>query len=173
MMIFEIDVSGEDLFNKDYTIVVAEKNGNSAEPLIYGYKFNEQTIQILKSRHGEGRYKYGSSHTQKALLKIRVYSIVIHYIFEFIHSQKKILDDGINLVLCRDFSGRENDIRANLKYLLTDIQKLQINSIYFCKLDKGSNADRYAFLMRKDRKNTMKNNYVTISLDQFEQYLKK
>jgi len=43
----------------------------------------------------------------------------------------------------------------------------------FSKLSKGSNADKYAYMMRKYTKNVMKNNYVEISVEQFENYLKK
>ena len=173
-MEFEVDVSGEDLFNKDYTIVVAERNGNySKEPIIYGFKFDENTIQILKSRHGQSKYKYGYSHTQKALFKIRVYSIAIFYIIKYIQIKGINFNKGIYLTMCRDFEGRENDIRSNLKYLLTDILKLEIKKLEFCRLPNGSNADKYAFLMRKDKKNVMKSNYIKISIEEFEEFLRK
>ena len=77
------------------------------------------------------------------------------------------------IILCRDFEGRENDIRSNLNYFLIDILKLEISSMTFSKLSKGSNADKYAYMMRKYTKNVMKNNYVEISVEQFENYLKK
>lgn len=173
-MEFEIDVSGSDLFKKDYSIVVAQRNGGPKNPYIFGYKFTEKTLKILKSRHGQGLYRYGFSQTQRSLFKIRLYSIVIYYIVKHIQKKNsKIFDSGIYFTLCRDFEGRENDIRSNLRYLLRDTLKLEIRKIHFQRLDKGSNADRYAYLMRKDKKNIMKDIYVHISPEDFEIFLKK
>jgi len=71
-MNFEIDVSGEDLLNKGYTIVLAERDNNKKESVICGFKFKENLIQILRARHGQLKYKYKLSQSQKALFKIRL-----------------------------------------------------------------------------------------------------
>ncbi|MCX6749116.1 MAG: hypothetical protein NTW17_00005 [Candidatus Pacearchaeota archaeon] len=171
-MEFEIDVSGEDLFSKDYTICVAQKNNESQKPIIFGYKFTEEILRILKSRHGQKKYRYGSSQSQKALFKIRLYCIVIYFIIKHIQKQS-IFDSGIYLNLCRDFEGRENDIKSNLNYFLRDVLKLEIKKMHFCKLEKGSNADGYAFMMRKDKKDLMKDYYLTLKIEDFEIFLKE
>lgn len=170
-MDLEIDVSGEDILRKDYTIVVAERNGSSKDPIIYGYKLKGDALRILKSKYGQGKYRYGLSHSQKSLFKIRLYSIVIYYLIS--HIQNKTGISSINLYICRDFDGRENDIRSNLKYFLIDLLKLDIKSMLFYRLEKGSNADKYAFLMRKDKNNLMKSNYLNIRPEELEIFLKK
>ena len=163
-MDFEIDVSGEDIFSKDYTIVVADKKS-----LIRGFKFNRELIRILRSRQGEGRYRYPLSKLGRALFRIRVYCIIVHYLFRSINFKRKSKE--VNLDICRDFEGHEKDITSNLKYFLGTKLGLKINARYF-KLPRGANADRYAYLMRRDTKNKMKG-YVRISLSDIERYLQK
>lgn len=171
-MEFEIDVSGKDLLSKDYTIVIAEKNNHPKKSIIFGYKFREEVIRILRSRHGQGFYRYKTSKFQKTLFKIRLYSIVIYYIFKHIYQKYKNINKKINLNLCRDFEGRENDIKSNINTFLKEKLNLDIESIHFLKLRKGSNADKYAYLMRKDKKNLMKNHYINIKVEEFDKFLK-
>ncbi len=161
-MEFEIDISGEDLLSKNYTICIADRNG-----LIKGFKFNEGFIKILSSRYGQGLYKYVKSQKGKALLKVRIYSIIIYYLFKSIK-----INEEISLNICRDFQGRETDIKENLRFFLSKLLSLNINKIYFMKLDENSNAHHYAYLMRKDNKNKMKT-YVKIKLEEIEKFLKK
>lgn len=161
-MEFHIDVSGEDLLSKDYTICVANKDG-----IIKGFKFNEKLIKILRAKHGQGLYRYKNSKQQKSLFKLRLYCITIHYLFKSI---KNI--DKISLIICRDFDGKANDINFNLKHFLENKLKLSIETSRHERLPKDSNAHKYAYLMRKDNKNKMKT-YVKISLQEFEEFLKK
>jgi len=160
-MDFEIDVSGDDLFSRNYTIVIADKDN-----LIRGFKFNQELVKILRSRFGEGKYRYPNSKKGRALLKIRIYCIIIYYLFNNINFKK---EKELNLEICRDFQGHERDISSNLKYFLGDKLNLNIN-IKYLKLEKGSNADKYAYLMSKDTKNQIKG-YVKISLDDIEKFL--
>ena len=157
LMQFEIDVSGEDIFNPNYTIVVADKDN-----LIRGFKFSRKLIEVLRSRHGEGLYRYNHSKQGKTLVKIRIYCIVIYYLFKTIQFKDKKKE--INLEVCRDFQGHEKDINSNLKYFLEDKLGFHIN-IKYVKLPNDSNADKYAYLMRKDTKNKMKD-YIKISLEE-------
>jgi len=161
-MEFEIDVSGNDLLSKNYTICVANKDG-----IIKGFKFSEKLVKDLSSRYGQHMYRYKKSKKDKASFKVRLYSIAIYHLFKSLKIKK-----NISLNICRDFQGRENDIRENLKFLLIKKLGLNMDNIHFTKLDKGSNADKYAFLMREDAKNKM-NTYVKIELDAFEKWLKK
>jgi hypothetical protein len=160
-MKFEVDVSGEDIFNKDYVICIANKDG-----IIKGYKISAGVGSIINSRHGQGLYRYDKSKSGKSLLKIRVYSIIIYCLFKSLN-----LKGELELNLCKDFSGREQDINSNLNYFLGERLGLSVK-INFVKLDKDSNAHRYAYLMRKDTKNKL-NAYVEISLEDVEQFLKK
>ena len=166
-MEFEIDVSGEDILNEGYTIVVADKNN-----IIRGFKFHKELIQILRSRQGEGRYRYLNSKQGRSLFRVRLYCIALYYLFRSIKHEYDLKNKEINLKICKDFQGHEQDINSNLIPLLKNDLGLIINSPIYQKLSKESNADKYAYLMRKDTKNQMKG-YIDISLDEFEYYLKK
>ncbi len=159
MKTFDIDVSGEDLLSKDYAICVADDNG-----IIKGFKFSEELIKNLCSNQRQGYYRYKNSKTGKTNFKIRLYCIVVYSLFKSIK-----FSGDIFLNVCRDFNGKENDIKENLKFFLS---KLNLNAhLYFAKLMKNSNAHKYSFLMREDRKSKM-NTYVAIKLEDFEKWLK-
>lgn len=159
MVKIEIDVSGDDLLNRDYTICIADGK------FIKGFKFSNKIVNILSSKYGQGFYRYKKSNKQKALFKIRLYSIVIYYLLKSLNIKEKI-----SLVICRDFQGREEEIKNNLKYFL--IKKLGlICEFEFTKLGKESVAHQYAYLMRKDKRNKL-TTYVDISLDNLEEWLK-
>jgi hypothetical protein len=131
MIGFDIDVSGEDLLSKDYSICVADQNSN-----IRGFKFSEKFVKDLCSRYGQGFYRYRKSKKGKANFKIRLYCISIYYLFKSLN-----ISEGISLNIC------------------------------FVKLSKNSNAHKYSFLMRKDKKNKM-SIYVNVKLEDFEKWLK-
>lgn len=160
-MEFEIDVSGTDIFEKDYTVCVANKDG-----IIKGFKMTPEFISVINSKFGQNLYRYPKSKNGRVLLRVRLYSILIYFLFKSIK-----INESITLVICRDFNGRETEIKSNLIYLFGLIG-LKIERIVFCKLDKGSIADKYAYLMRKDTKNKLKT-YVHISIEDVEKYLKK
>lgn len=162
-MEFDIDVSGEDIFNDSYTIVVANNKG-----IIRGFKFAREMIRIIKSRYGEGTYKYRISKQGKSFLRVRLYCVIIHYLLKSLSLPKETI---LTLNICRDFQGHEKDITSNLKYFLGNLLGLKLN-IYYIKLSDESNADKYAYLMRKDEQNLMKG-YVQISLEDIERYLIK
>jgi hypothetical protein len=159
---FDIDVSGEDLLSEDYTICIADKNN-----VIVGYKFDEETIKILKARQGDKRYKYGLSKQWKVYFKVRLYCTVIYYLFNNI--KDKIEGKDLILNICKDFQGHEKDITSNLLFMLRDKLGLKFN-IRYLRLPKESNADKYAGLMREDTKNQMRT-YVRILLKELEEFL--
>ncbi len=163
-MNFEIDVSGEDIFNDNYTIVVAEKNNESR---LKGFKFSRELIQILRARHGQGKYRYPTSKQGKSLFRVRLYCIIIFHLFRNFNLGN---NTEINLDICRDFQGREKDINSNLKFLLEKVLKLKINSKRYVKME-DSIADKYAYLMRKDSKNLI-NGYINLDIEEIEKYLK-
>lgn len=138
-MDFEIDVSGEDLLNKNYTICIANKDS-----IIKGFKFNEELVRVLSARYGQGLYKgYKKSAQGKANLKIRVYCIIIYYLFKSLNLKQR---ETISLNICRDFEGRSHDVEVNLEFFLGKLLNLNVEAMYFVRLDKKSNADRYASL---------------------------
>ena len=162
-MELEIDVSGEDLLNKNYSICVANKDG-----LIKGFKFDENLVKVLSSRYGQGMYRYKKSKKGKTNLKIRLYCVIIYYLFKSLN-----IKEEISLVLCRDFMGWEKEIKENLIFFLHNKLGLNLYKIYFDRLHPESNAHKYAYMMRIDTKDKMKDIYVKISLEEIEKWVKK
>src|SRR3989338_579450 len=161
-MDFDVDVSGEDIFSPDFTICIADR-----ESKIRGFRFSSELISTLNSRFSAGEYRYEKSKKGRSQLKVRVYCIMIYFLFR---SMKP--STPLNLTLCRDFYGKEEDIRNNLKFFLVERLYLGIERIDFRKLEDSSNAHKYSYLMRKDTKNQMKT-YVKIGIDEIEEFLKK
>ncbi len=155
-MFLEIDVSGEDLLSKDYTICVSDN-----WKLIKGFKFSDNFAKTLASRYGQGFYRYKKSRKGKALLKIRIYSVIIYQIIKSLET-----NENLCLRICRDFDGREQEIKTNLKYFLEEKLGLKCD-FEFTRLEKNSQAHQYSYLMRKDNKNKM-DTYVKISLKEIE-----
>lgn len=158
----EIDVSGEDLLSKNYTICVADKDG-----FVKGYKFDEKTVKVLSSRYGQGFYRYKKSKKEKALFKIRIYSVIVFNLLKSLGYFEKV-----SLDICRDFYGREQDIRNNLNFFVERHLGKEIVDLRFVRLGKDSNAHKYAYLMRKDNKDKL-DTYINISLEDIEKWLKK
>ena len=86
-MKFEIDVSGEDIFNKNYVICVADNNG-----LIKGFKVNSKFSLIIHSRYGQNMYRYRKSRKGKANLKIRLYCVIIYHLFKSLNLRNNELN---------------------------------------------------------------------------------
>ncbi|MFH1234453.1 MAG: hypothetical protein V1493_02470, partial [Candidatus Diapherotrites archaeon] len=163
---FEIDVSGSDLFAKDYTVVVAE-TGNDKNML--AHKFADRSKEIIRSRHGQNLYRYPNSKKGTTDLKIRLYCVAIYFLFKELQKRFKFREATIDI--CRDFPGNEADIRQSLKHLLGAKLGLSV-AMHFTKLPKESIADKYAFLIRHDSYNKLGKYCLEIKTEQFEEFLK-
>jgi hypothetical protein len=164
-MKFEVDVSGYDLFNDTYVICIAK----DTRDIIKGFKFNKQLIsEIINNwKANKYRYEYNSFETKRGIIKVRIYSIVLYYLFKSIEKP-----DFLSLTLCRDFKGRENEITQSLKYFLETLLKIKIEKPFYQRLPQDSYAHIYANMMRKDDKNLL-NTYINISREDIEKFLKK
>ncbi len=171
-MLFEIDVSGSDIFEKDYTIMVAEKNAK----ILLGHKITEKTRKTIRAKQGQGHYRYSQSKKGKASLKVRVYCTIIYFIFRELKRKHNI--ENISMEICHDFPGRETEIREMLKQLLGKNKtakslNLKIERISFVELPADSPADNYAFLLKRDKLNKLKNLECRIKTEEIEEFLKK
>jgi len=164
-MKFEIDVSGYDMFKDTYVICIASEDGK----IIKGFKFNKELIDKLVAnwKSNKYRYEYNDYETKRGIFKVRIYSIILYYIFKSIEKQ-----DWISLTICRDFKGRTNEITQNLRYFLEVILKIKMGKPLYQGLSNISHAHIYANMMRRDTKNLLKT-YVNISLEDIEKFLEK
>ena len=164
-MKFEIDVSGCDIFQENYVICIAKDDGET----IKGFKLSKSLIDYLIANWKANKYKYDYNQyeTKRGIFKVRVYSIIIYYLFK---SLKEI--DWLSLTICRDFKGRINEINQNLNFFLGKLLNIKIGKPLYQKLANNSYAHIYAGMMRKDNKNLL-NTYVNITLEDIEKFLKK
>ncbi len=160
--VFEIDVSGEDILSKDYVICVASLNGE----IIKGFKMPDEYIERIGLNHSLGHYRYENSHKGKANLKLRLYCAIIYFLIREIHPNKTLL------ILCRDFGGREADIKLSLHFLIEGKLGVRLEGIVFAQLEEDSWAHKYSYLMRKDYSNQMRT-YIKISLKELEEFIRK
>lgn len=167
-MHFDIDVSGEDIFKKDFTICVADRND-----IILGFKFTRMLLDDLIHNFRNNKYKYLSkSKAGISIFKIRLYSIAIYYIFQkLIKIFRGIKEEELIIQFCKDFYHHENDIKSNLSYFLKELLGLNITRFLSESVPKGANADHYAYLISKDTKNKFKG-MIKISLQEFEEFLR-
>jgi len=164
-MKFEVDVSGQDLFDENYVICVAEKD-KTENSKIKGFKFSREISQKLQENWSKGKYKYLYAPNKRGLLKVRIYSIILFYLFKELK-----IKEPLSLTICRDFKGHENDIEMNLNFFLKEKLKIKLGKPLHQKLSNNSKAHWYAFMMAKDSENLLKT-YVNISLEDIEKYLK-
>ncbi len=161
-MKFEIDVSGYDIFSKDYVICISGEGG-----IIKGFKFKEELTKTLINNWQEKKYGYGLSEKQRAFFKVKLYCVIIGYLFK-----STGLKNRVSLTICRDFHGHTNDINNTLRHLLEKRFGMQIGSPRHQKLPNSSEAHRYAKLMHNDTLNKL-TTYVDISLEDIEKFLKR
>jgi hypothetical protein len=164
-MKFEIDVSGQDLFEENYVICVAEKD-KIENSKIRGFKFSKEFSEKLQENWNKGKYKYSPTPNKRGLLKVRIYSIVLFYIFKELK-----IKEPVSLTICRDFKGHENDIEMNLDFFLKEKLKIKLGKPLHQKLPNDSKAHWYAYMMTKDSENLL-NTYINISLGDIEKFLK-
>ncbi|MBR9703792.1 hypothetical protein GOV12_00135 [Candidatus Pacearchaeota archaeon] len=168
-MKFEIDVSGPDLFKPKYAICIASKDGEDGKSIIRGFRINEEIKKVLIEKWKENKYRYSYDKFEKkrGLFKVRIYCIIIYYLFKSLGIKEKT-----SLTICRDFSGRESTITQNLRFLLEGKGKMKIGVPLYQKLPQSSLAHWYALMMTRDSENCL-DIYVDITLEDIEKFLKK
>ncbi|MEK6912948.1 MAG: hypothetical protein AABX26_03265 [Nanoarchaeota archaeon] len=159
-MKFEIDVCGSDIFNDDYVICITDGDG-----IIQGFKFSKELTAEIVGKWVRGKYKYKHSASKQGIFKVRLYCIILYHLFKAIPNCKEV-----DLYICRDFYGRENEIKQNLHYFLEEKCQIKINNLVYGKLPPDSDAHWYAYLMHKDKYNKLPT-YVNIKIEEIEPFL--
>jgi len=168
-MRFEIDVSGNDLFKPKYTICIASKQKVDGKNKIKGFRIDDEMLKTIIKKWEENKYRYfyNTFETNRGTFKVRVYCIIIYYLFKSLNIKEKV-----SLTICRDFSNKERIINQNLKFLLEKKGGMKIGVPLHQKLPPWSLAHRYARLMSNDIENRL-DTYVNITLEDIEKFLNK
>lgn len=107
---FEIDVSGSDVFDRDFSIALIYNNYEK-----YGFKFKKHLQDTLIHNYKQGEYCINN----KKSLKPRVYSSILILLLKSVAREQK-LDKEYKFYICDDLYGHFNQI---CDLLVTHLQK--------------------------------------------------
>lgn len=159
--LFQIDKSGNDIFEKDYSIALVKDKMD-----VYGININQELKDKLVHlfRQHDFNIKSTSPKKQKLRFKIRFHTAIIILLIE-----KAIKDEGraddINIQICNDIDGHFHEIRdmiyGHLSKLVPSLQKEDIVQTKFQKTSLVNIAARN--LREKNNKETI--NYIILKVD--------
>ncbi|MBU0930144.1 MAG: hypothetical protein KJ623_03680 [Nanoarchaeota archaeon] len=159
--LFQIDKSGGDLFEKDYSIVLvvnAKKvyginiAQNIKEDVIYQYKQGNLNIDNLSDKKRKNRFRL-RFHT----------AIVIKLLEKALKDLGKI--DKVNIQICNDFDGHFHEIKDMVfKNISKILPSLKQEDIVQTKFSKPSLIDSAGKAFRNKNKEELKN-YITLELN--------
>ncbi|MFH1187197.1 MAG: hypothetical protein V1697_03460, partial [Candidatus Levyibacteriota bacterium] len=169
--LFQIDKSGGDIFEKDYSIVLISNkkeiygvniSKNVKDRLIYLFKKKELNIHAHSEKKKKNRFRL-RFHT----------AIVIRLIEKAIYDLGSV--DEINIQICNDFDGHFHEIKDMIfKNLTKLIPNLKPEDIVQTKFQKPSLIDEVGKAFRNNDKNKLKKyNQVKINLDELIKIIKK
>ncbi len=159
--LFQVDKSGNEIFEKDYSIVIVLDKKH-----VYGVnipqKIKDRIMQLFKL--GELKINHHSEKQKKNRLRIRFHTAVIIKLIE-----KAIYDLGaveeINLEICNDIDGHFHEIKDMIfKYFERLIPSFKLEDVVSTRFPKPSLIDTAARAFREKDKSKLKD-YVSVNLN--------
>lgn len=132
MDIYNIDVTGDDLFAKNSGIIVVYNNTK-----VYAFKFSSNLQKNIRGLFNN--FEFGFNN--KKILKPRIYCAILTLILREIVFKNKSNRIDYLLNMCNDFDGHNNDIIAILKenFITYNLfTKFDSNNYYFVRHHKKS-----------------------------------
>jgi len=169
--LFQIDKSGGDIFEKDYSIVLVVNRES-----VYGINISKEIKDKLIYYYKKGDLNI-NSHSEKKKKKrfmIRFHTSVVIKLIE-----KAIKDLGyieeMNVQICNDFDGHFHEIKDMVfKNLSRLISNLKPEDIVQTKFSKSSLIDRAGKSFRNNDREELKNyNKVKLNLEELINLIKK
>ena len=169
--LFQIDKSGNDVFEKDYSVVLVLNKER-----IYGVNVpqNIKDNLVYLFRTGGLNINHRSEKQKKNRFRIRFHTAVIIKLIE-----KAIYDlgvvDSVNIELCNDIDGHFHEIKDMIfKYFIKIIPGLKLEDIILVKFQKPSLVDDVGKIFRNKEKEKLKEfNQVKLDLDELIKIIKK
>ncbi len=159
--LFQIDKSGSDLFDKDYSVVlIIDKK------TIYGINIPQKIKDDLVSRfkRGEMNISATSEKTKKNRFRIRFHTAIIISLIGQAIKELGYLED-VNIEICNDIDGHFHEIKDMLfKHFTKLIPSLKPEDIVLTKFQKPSLVDDAGRAFRNNDKEKLKE-YTKISLN--------
>jgi len=169
--LFQVDKSGRDLFEKDYSIVVIV---NKKE--VYGVNISQEIKDKLMHsfRKGELNIDLRSRKKKKNRFRLRFHTAVVIKLIE-----KAIYDLGsvkeMSMEICDDFPGHFHEIKDMIfKHISKIVLKLKPEDITYTKFQKPSLIDNSGKAFRNKDKEKLKNcNIVKLNLKELHKIIKR
>lgn len=169
--LFQVDKSGNDLFEKDYSIVLVL---NKKE--VYGVNIPQKIKDDLVSSFKKGELKITapSDRTRKNRLRIRIHTAVIITLITKAIRDLGFLGD-VNIEICNDIDGHFHEIKDMVfKHLIRVLPNIKPEDIILAKFQKTSLIDEAGKAFRNNDKDKLKDyNQVKLNLDELTKLVKK
>jgi hypothetical protein len=162
--IFQIDKSGRDLFEKDYSIVLILNKEK-----VYGVNISQEIKDKLLSQFRSGKLNLDghSEKKRKNRFRLRFHTSIVIKLLEKAMCDFKI-EKNFNIQICNDFDGHFHEIKDMIfKNISKKYSSLKMEDILQVKFQKPSTIDDAGKAFRnKDKKRL--SNYKSINLNEEE-----
>lgn len=162
--LFQIDKSGRDIFDKDYSVVLVVDKKE-----IYGINIPQEVKDVVRYNFRKGELRIGgiSEDKKKTRLRLRLHTSIIIKLLEKAIKDLGYVED-VNIQICNDFDGHFHEIRDMVyKNLNGLIPSLEIEDIVSTRFQKPSLIDNAGKAFRTKDKNLTKE-YTPINLNSEE-----
>ena len=160
--LFQIDKSGSDLFEKDYSIVIVVDKKD-----IYGVNIPQKIKDEIISRFKKGELSINgpTEKTKKNRLRIRFHTAVIIQLINQIIRDLGYVEE-INIEICNDIDGHFHEIKYMLfNHFMKLVPGLKLEDIVLTKFQKPSLIDDAGKAFRnKDRNKLKEYNQLNLNL---------
>jgi len=165
--LFEIDKSGSDLLNRDYSVVVVKNNQT-----VFGYKIEQHVKDELTNQFRKGLLNISNDNVLN--FKIRFHTAIIILLMKEAIKRREKLDE-CKVLICNDYDGHFHEIKdmffTNLK---PEMPTLDREKIIMAKFPPESLIQRAAKSVYKGDKEEMSRfNLYHFDIEQLKDLIKK
>lgn len=168
--LFQIDKSGNDLFEKDYSVVLVVN-----QKKVYGINVTQKIKDemIFKLRSGELKIQAPTEKTKKNRLRIRFHTAIIISLIE--HAISDFSLDEVNIQICNDIDGHFHEIKDMIfKHFTKTLPNLKSENIVLAKFQKPSLIDNAGRVFRtKDRDKLKEFTQINLNSEEILRIIKK
>lgn len=169
--LFQIDKSGGDIFEKDYSIILILNRER-----VYGVnipkKIKDELVHLFKK--GELNINHNSKKKRKNRFRLRFHTTVIIKLIEKVIYDLGLIEE-VNIQICNDFDEHLHEIQDMIfKNLFKLIPSLKLEDIVQTKFQKPSLIDGAGKAFRNNDKDKLKDyNIVKLNLGELIKIIKK
>lgn len=168
--LFQIDKSGNEIFEKDYSISLVKN-----KKIVYGVNIPQELKDHLSKLFKDNQLGIDpTSNNGRLRVKIRFHTAVIILLLEKAIKDEEEIGD-INIEICNDIDGHFHEIKDMIfKRLLKIIPYIKNEDIIQVKFVKSSLVNQSAKNLReKNYKETSSYNLIKINLEDLIRIIKK